>query len=107
MVKQLIALENHADVLPCCVPADVLPQHAVTLQGNRAALDGLQTVNAAQQRAFAAAGRAEQHHHFAALHFEVDAAQGVRCAVELVDMGEGQKRAHAARSRRAASSDSG
>ena len=40
MVKQFIALEHHADVLPRRVPTDVAPQHAVALQGNRATLDG-------------------------------------------------------------------
>ena len=53
---------------------------------DRAAIVGLEEVDAAQERGLAAAGRADDRHHLAALDVEVDAAQHRRRAEGFLDV---------------------
>ena len=61
MREQVIALEDHADLLPH--QADVLRAavHRLAVQEDLPALDVLQRIDAAKQRALSAAGRADHH----------------------------------------------
>ena len=68
--EQVVALENHSDLLAHIVKAgfSVLDRLAVKLY--RTALDRLQTVDTAQQSAFSAARGTHQHHYFAFFNAE-------------------------------------
>ena len=65
MGKQFIALKDHADFLPGGLPGNVFAEFADTVHHDAAALVRLQTVDAAQECGFAAAGRAQQYDDFA------------------------------------------
>ena len=59
MGKQLIALEDHADLLPHPGDGFAFPENRFTVQQNFAPLNRLQAVQAAKQGAFSAAGGAD------------------------------------------------
>ena len=63
--EQLIALEDHADLLPHPGDGFTLPKNRLPFQQDFAALNRLQTVQAAKQGAFSAAGGADDHDHLA------------------------------------------
>ena len=69
--EQLIALEHHADFLPHLRDGLIFPQNRLPIQQNLAALNGFQTVQAAKQSAFSAAGGADDDHHLAFVNIEV------------------------------------
>ena len=92
--EEVEALEDHAD-------RGALPGHLGFLQlvegvallavaddgavdGDPPAVDLLQVVDAAQEGGFARAGRAEDHHHLAAAHVQVDALEHLEAAKALV-----------------------
>src|SRR5262249_31956599 len=60
MRKQIEALEDDADVAAKRVEVDAGARHAIAMQADLAVLDGLEAVDAAQQRGFAAARRADE-----------------------------------------------
>ena len=63
--EQLIALEDHADLLPHPGDGFAFPENRLPVQQDFAALNRLQTVQAAKQGAFSAAGGADDHDHLA------------------------------------------
>ena len=65
MGEQLIALEDHADLLPHPGDGFTLPENRLPFQQDFAALNRLQTVQAAKQGAFSTAGGADDHDHLA------------------------------------------
>ena len=98
MGKEFIALEHHAHLLAYRIPAQIPPEHPNPGHADLAPLDGLQPVDAAQQRALAAARRAENHHHLATMQREVDVVQRHRLAIALVQAADlQQRRLHGAR----------
>ena len=69
-------LEHHAHLLPHGVDVAVIDFHALKLDG---AVGGdLQPVQAAQEGGLAAAGRADQADHIAAVDVDVDALQDIK-----------------------------
>ena len=65
MGEQLIALEHHADLLPRPGDGFAFPENRLSVQQDFAPLNRLQTVQAAKQGAFSAAGGADDHDHLA------------------------------------------
>jgi hypothetical protein len=53
---------------------------------NLAAVDGFQLVQAAQERTLAAAGRADDGHHFPLPHFEIDAPENLEGVETFLDI---------------------
>jgi hypothetical protein len=62
MRKQVIALKYHADLLAHIAPSDPASSNHLSVQKNLSGLDGFEAVQAAQQCAFAAAGRSDDDH---------------------------------------------
>ncbi|MET4831025.1 hypothetical protein ABIF44_000432 [Bradyrhizobium japonicum] len=73
MRKQIVALEHDADVLAQRAQIDISAVDAVSAHDDLAAVDLLEAVDAAQCRALAGAGAADQRQHFAALDGKGDA----------------------------------
>ena len=69
--KELIALEDHADFLVHPGDGGAVPEDRLSVQENFAGLDRFQAVQAAQQRAFAAAGGANDDHHLALVNVQI------------------------------------
>lgn len=69
--EQLIALEDHADFLAHSGDGGVVPKDRFSVQKNFAGLDRLQTVQAAQQRAFAAAGGADDDYNLSFVNVQI------------------------------------
>ena len=75
MREQIEALEDDADVAAQRVDIDAGPGDPVAVDADLAALDVLEAVDAAQQRRFAAARRADQADDLMLLDLEVEAAE--------------------------------
>ena len=86
MGEQVVALEHDADVAPQGVEVDPGAGDRVALDPDRAALDLLQRVHAAQQRGLAGAGRADQADHLVPLDVQGDALEHLVVTVGLVDV---------------------
>ncbi|CRM86685.1 hypothetical protein [Pseudomonas sp. 22 E 5] len=93
--EQVVALEHHAHVLAHLTPVGVFVQQLLAGKPQAAAVGDFQPIEAAQQGAFAAATGAEDHHHFAALHAQVDALEHLRLAEKFVETLELDQCAHA------------
>ena len=79
--EQVEVLEHHAHLLAHGVDVRFVHLHAFKL--DRAGGGGLQPVQAAQKGGLAAAGRADQANHVAAVDIKVDALQHIQCGVGL------------------------
>ena len=91
MGEQVEALEDDADFAPQGVDVDALPADPVAVEADDAAVDGLQLVDAAQQRRLAAAGRADQTDHLVQIDIEIDTAQHRVRAERLVHVTQLEK----------------
>lgn len=103
MGEQVVALEHHAHILAHLAPIRVFSQQLLAGKPQAAAMGCFQAVEAAQQRAFATAAGTEDHHHFAALHTQVDALEHLLVAEELIETPELDQCAHAWPQRRSSS----
>ena len=90
--EQLVALEHHADPLAQLGEVFAAVGNGLTAQTHTAALGGLQTVQAAQQRAFAAARGADHHDDLTGLDSKADIVQHRGLAVGFDQMFNGQNR---------------
>ena len=79
--EQVEVLEHHAHLLAHGIDVCLVYLHTLKLDG--AGGGGLQPVQAAQKGGFAAAGRANQANHVAAVDIKVDALQHIQCGVGL------------------------
>jgi hypothetical protein len=86
MRKQVEALEDDADLAAQAVHIDARPGDAIAFELDLAALDRLETVDAAQQGGLAAAGRTDQAHHLMLVDRHVDAAQNIQRPEALMDV---------------------
>ena len=84
--KQFIALEYHTHFLAGGFPRHVFAEFAHAFHFNAAALMRLQAVDAAQQGAFAAARRAQNHYHLALLQAQIQILQHHGIAVALAQV---------------------
>ena len=75
MREQIVALENHADLLPQFRQILVIFADGLSFQRYAAALDLLQRIDAAQQRTFAAAAGAQDHDDLALVHIQAQIIQ--------------------------------
>lgn len=98
--KQVIALEHHADLLAYLAPVGGRVQQLAAGKAQVTALGAFQAVEAAQQGALAAAAGAEDDDHLARRHAQVDVAQHLLRAEELVETLELDQCAHACVQRR-------
>lgn len=88
MGKQVVALEDDADVLTQGAQVDIGSVDAVVADADLAGIDLLEAVDAAQRRALAGARATDQHQHLAALDCEADAVQHLERAEALMDLVE-------------------
>ena len=92
MGEEVEALEDDADLLTQPVQVDAAADDALALEADLAALDGLEAVDAAQQRRLAAARRPDEAHDLVLVDVQVDAPQhlvGAEALVDGVDVEEG------------------
>ena len=85
VAEQVVALEHHADPLAHLAPVGARGEQFLAVETQAAALGLLQPVEAAQQGAFTAAAGAEDHHHFAGPHLQVDILEHLVLAEEFVE----------------------
>jgi hypothetical protein len=92
--EQVEALEDHAHALAQLAHGHrAVVQQLLAVDGERAVLEHLQPVDAAQQRALARAALADDGDHLAALHVQVDALEHLVGAVRLAqrrDLNDGR-----------------
>ena len=89
--KQFIALKHHAHFLAGGFPRHVFAEFAHAFHFDAAALVRLQAVDAAQQGAFAAARRAQNHHHLTLLQAQIQILQHHGIAVALAQVAHVQQ----------------
>ena len=90
--EQLVALEHHADALAQLSQIFTAVGNGLIAQPHPAALGGLQTIQTAQQGAFAAARRADHHDDLAGLDSKADIIQHGGLAIGLDQMFNSQNR---------------
>ena len=73
--EEVELLEDDPDPLPDRRDVDAVARDLLALEEDAARLDRLEEVDAPQQRALAAAARADHHEDLARLHLEVDAVE--------------------------------
>ncbi len=83
VAEQVVALEHHANPLANVAPVGARVKQLLPGQAQVAAMGLLQAVEAAQQRAFAATAGAEDDHHFAGRHLEVDVLEHLLLAKKI------------------------
>jgi len=83
--EQVEALEDDADVAPVPVDVHPRPRHQPALQADRAGVDRLECVDAAEQGGLSRAGGADEADHLVLAHGQVDAAQHRVVAEALLD----------------------
>jgi hypothetical protein len=87
--EQVEALEDHAHVLAQFAHGRrVVVQQRLAVHRQAAALEHLQPVDAAQQRALARAALADDGDHFTTLHLQVDALEHLVGAIGLAQGGD-------------------
>ncbi len=77
--------KNHADVGAQLRQFASLRRQLLTVDGDRAGIHGLQTVDRSAQRRLARTRGTQHHHDLAAVDLEVDVLQNVQVAEVLVD----------------------
>ena len=102
VLEQIELLKHHADAGPGSLPRDVTrrSEHAVDprvadmspVHGDLTAIERLEVIDEAQQRALPRAARTHDRHDFAAIHGEVQAAEHVAVAIRLPDVGADHER---------------
>ena len=91
--EEVELLEDDPDPLPDRGDVDAVARDLLALEGDAARLDRLEEVDAPQQRALAAAARADHHEDLARLHLEVDAVEDEVVSEALPHALEPQNRA--------------
>src|SRR3990167_5973869 len=84
VAKQGVVLEHEADV----AVAHVMAGNVFAMELDAAGVGGFQAGDDTQQAGFAAAGRAEQGHQFAAVDVQVDVVQGTESAEVFADIAD-------------------
>ncbi len=92
MGEEVELLEDDPDPLPDAGDVGAAARDLLALEVDRAGLDRLEQVDAAEERALAAAARADDREHFAAAHLEVDAVEHDVVPEALVDALEADQR---------------
>ena len=92
VVEQVKALEHHADALAQAVQVGVQVRQVLAAEPDVAAVRLLQQVQAAKQRGLAGAGGADDAHHLALLHVQVDALEDLQGAKGLFQSMNGKNR---------------
>src|SRR6266568_6368644 len=85
MREQVELLEDDSDPLPDAVDLDTLARDLLALEEDPAGVDRLEQVDAAQQRALAAAAGADHDKHFARIDAEIDPVEDDVVAEALPD----------------------
>ncbi|MPN20413.1 hypothetical protein SDC9_167792 [bioreactor metagenome] len=86
MGEQVERLEDHPDLGAQLGQLLALRREPASVDGDRARIDRLQPVDRPDQCRLARAGRAQDHHHLALRHRQVDVAQHVQVTEVLVDV---------------------
>ena len=95
--EEVVGLEHDADLAPQHVEGGVVLDDEPTVDADLALLDGLEPVDAAQQRGLPGAGRSDEAHNLVLGDLEVDALEHDEVAEALLDvvhLDEGRLRRH-------------
>ncbi len=88
MGEEIEGLEHDADFAPQFVHVDARPRHSVALKHDLAAVNGLQSIDAAKQGGLAAARRTDEADDLVLLDLEIDPAQHGKRTEALLDFSE-------------------
>ncbi|MCY1228648.1 hypothetical protein D9M72_409750 [compost metagenome] len=92
MGKEIEGLEHHSDVGPQLGEFLAFLREFLTVDGDLAVIDRLQTVDGPAESRFTGTGRSDDHNNFALADVEVDVLQYVQLAVVLVHGFQGDER---------------
>ena len=94
MGEEVVGLEDDAHLATYLVGVDPRVADVAPVQPDRAVVDGLQQVDAAQQRGLARSGGTDQADHLSLLHLEIDAREDVVRTEVLANPLQAQHRHH-------------
>ena len=94
MREQVVALEHRAEAGAYAVRVDARIGDVLVVEEDLPVIDGLEEVQASQQRGLARPARADERDHFVGRQLEVDAAEHLALPEGLVDAGRPQQSGH-------------